>query len=293
MQTQTPLLNWRSPEGYRAIMAWYDAQCGQLMLPYQSFFVPTRCGPTHLIVAGEADRPPVFLLHGMSANAMMWRRQLAALARQYRVYALDVIGQSGKSAPSRPWKSGMGYAEWLGDVLDALHVQQACFVGISNGAWLTLKFASRTPERVKKAALLSAAGFLPVSAEALGKLLLLYSGFLLIPSHSSAYRLARFFAAPDVPLLDEVSDLMYIVLRYHKHQSAPPVIRPDDLHAFNAPVLLLMGAYESLFDPRAVIDTAARVLPNLAHAEIVPHAGHTLTYDQPAYVSQQLIDFLA
>lgn len=36
--------------------------------------------------------PPVLLIHGYGASAYHWRYQIPALAQNYRVYALDLLG---------------------------------------------------------------------------------------------------------------------------------------------------------------------------------------------------------
>ena len=42
--------------------------------------------------AGQLDRPPVLLLHGIGANSLHWRYQLAGLARRFRVIAWNAPG---------------------------------------------------------------------------------------------------------------------------------------------------------------------------------------------------------
>ena len=42
--------------------------------------------------AGRADAPPVVLLHGVGANSMHWRFQLAGLSDRYRVIAWNAPG---------------------------------------------------------------------------------------------------------------------------------------------------------------------------------------------------------
>ena len=51
------------------------------------------------------------LVQGLAGNAMLWQRQLAALGERFRVYALDVVGQTGRSAPSRLSPSDSSYSQ--------------------------------------------------------------------------------------------------------------------------------------------------------------------------------------
>src|SRR4051812_37036302 len=105
----------RSHAGYSVMMTSYDGALQRLRVPYESLIVPTRFGETHLLATGPLDRPPLVLLHGGIGNALSWRSQLTRFSRMYRVYAPDVIGQPGKSAPIRLAFNGPGYAQWLED----------------------------------------------------------------------------------------------------------------------------------------------------------------------------------
>lgn len=91
----------------------------------------------------------------------MWAGDVAAYSRQYRVYAVDLPGEPGKSAPNRPAWDGPAYAEWLEDVLDALKIEKATLLGLSQGGWAALKFAVYQPQRVEKLVLLNPAGIAP------------------------------------------------------------------------------------------------------------------------------------
>jgi hypothetical protein len=52
------------------------------------------------------------LLHGAGANTVMWMGDAADWSTARRVYAVDVIGEPGLSAPSRPPLASGAYADW-------------------------------------------------------------------------------------------------------------------------------------------------------------------------------------
>src|SRR5205807_1456668 len=99
--------------------------------------------------------------HGSGANTTSWMGDVAALAQRFRVYALDMIGEPGFSAPSRPPLGSEAYAVWLDQVLAGLGVARAALVGISLGGWLALDYATRRPGRVIALALLCPGGVGP------------------------------------------------------------------------------------------------------------------------------------
>jgi pimeloyl-ACP methyl ester carboxylesterase len=69
---------------------------------------------------------------------------------------------------SRPWgtfRDAADYVAWLTATLEGLHVDRIALVGMSFGGWLALNYGVAAPERVRKAALLSAGGFLPIARQ--------------------------------------------------------------------------------------------------------------------------------
>ena len=89
-------------------------------MPNRQFRVPTREGETFIVACGDENAPPLMLLHGGMANSAMWMGDVAAWAEHFRVYAVDVIGEAGLSAPSRPPLASEAHALWLDDVMQAL-----------------------------------------------------------------------------------------------------------------------------------------------------------------------------
>jgi pimeloyl-ACP methyl ester carboxylesterase len=275
-----------SHAGYSVMMASYDDALQRLRVPYESLTVPTRFGATHLIATGPRDRPPLVLLHGGIGNALSWRSQLTRFSRMYRVYAPDVIGQPGKSAPVRPDFNGPGYAQWLEDVLDALQIEQANFAGISCGGWLILKLATCAPYRIARAVLMSSAGFVPPTASVIGRLLILS----LIPSDKNIRQFLRLMTSPRAKIDDKMVAEFSVLLNHFKTTAIPPCVPDEDLRLLSAPTLLLMGKHERIFKPQAVIARARALLPNLRAAEIIPNAGHII---QSPVMNGRIMRFLA
>jgi pimeloyl-ACP methyl ester carboxylesterase len=70
------------------------------------------------------------------ANSAMWMGDVAAWAKHFRVYAVDIIGDAGFSAPSRPPLASEAHALWLDDVVQALSLAHTSMAGVSFGGWL-------------------------------------------------------------------------------------------------------------------------------------------------------------
>ena len=79
--------------------------------------VQTPYGDTHVITSGSKHAAATLvLIYAASANAHMWSPNVAAFNSSYRVYALDTIGDLGKSVLKHPNyypKTALDYANWV------------------------------------------------------------------------------------------------------------------------------------------------------------------------------------
>lgn len=151
---------FKSPQAEAVYMAAYDRALEAWPLPYETEYVPTAYGDTHMIISGPEDGEPLILLPGSIVDATSWSVSIAAFARTYRVYALDTMGDVGKNKMVEPFPDPAGAAEWLTDVLDALEIEKAFMVGYSQGGFFTAIYALQKPERLKKIVLLAPAATL-------------------------------------------------------------------------------------------------------------------------------------
>lgn len=112
-------------------------------------------GTTRVNVCGRADAPPVVLLPGAGATSTVWFANVRALTDHFRVYAVDVIGDVGRSvADGNPVRTVDDLMTWLNTVIEAAGLQDLALVGHSYGAMIALAFALRQPDSVRSLALL-------------------------------------------------------------------------------------------------------------------------------------------
>ncbi len=95
------------------------------------------------------DRPPVVFCHGFPELAYSWRHQLPAVADAgFRAIAPDQRGYGGSSAPDAVDAYGLGnLCGDLADLLDALEVERAVFVGHDWGGFVAWAMPVLFPER--------------------------------------------------------------------------------------------------------------------------------------------------
>jgi pimeloyl-ACP methyl ester carboxylesterase len=100
------------------------------------------------------DAPPVVLFHGLGATGASFLPLMWDLARDHRVYSVDLpgFGESGK--PVRPLHAAY-FARWAVSFFDAVRIDRAHLIGNSMGGRVALEVALRNPERVNRLALLT------------------------------------------------------------------------------------------------------------------------------------------
>ena len=103
--------------------------------------------------AGRADAPAIVLLHGVGANSMHWRFQLAGLSDRFRVVAGNAPGYVLSDAFKTEWPTCRDYADALADFLAAVKLDRINVVGNSFGSRVAQCFAIHYPGRTIKLAM--------------------------------------------------------------------------------------------------------------------------------------------
>jgi pimeloyl-ACP methyl ester carboxylesterase len=308
---------YKSQEGYEAMQRWYDQMVAALPIPVEARVIPTSFGETHLLTAGveRHDRPPLVMIQGFGASAPLWKNQIAAFAEHYRLYALDVPGHPGRSAPTVLSLLDDSYARWLVEALDALAIERAHLVGVCLGGWIAMQGAIFAPQRVDRLVLLSPVGLAQFKV-------FVRSGVPLIlnfgrDNDSAGRRLLKMAFTPPGSGLEfdrDVAKALMLVIRHYDisalagFDGARPsprdlwmagralmkFVRPESvrrLSQISAPTLLLVGEHEAIYNPRAAVRRAQRGIARL-DAEIVTGTGHATIYDRPDYINPRVLAFL-
>jgi pimeloyl-ACP methyl ester carboxylesterase len=133
----------------------YDEVLRRWAVEVEQVELTDEFGSTHVNACGPADGPPVVLLAGHGATSPVWFAVAPRLAERYRVYAVDLIGDAGRSTNSgRKPKTAGDLHTWLTNVLDGLGVSRTALCGHSYGSWIALTYSLAHPERVDRLALI-------------------------------------------------------------------------------------------------------------------------------------------
>jgi pimeloyl-ACP methyl ester carboxylesterase len=281
---------FRSQSGYEALMAMYEEALAAGPVHYETRFVDSRFGPSHVIIGGPPEAPPLVLFHGWNGNASNIGADFPFVFSGYRVYMPDIVGHPGKSAPARPPIAGSTYSDWACDVLDGLGLERAVVMGISGGGWMTLKLAAHAPERILKGVALSTDGLTPITwTRVLG-----IAPAAVWPNRTTMRWFVDTATSPEGKIGGRADDFargLEPILKHFRTQRNPGLLSDDELRRIHRPLLILMGEHERFFDSPRAVARAQALIPGVI-AEIVPHAGHVMTIDQPDYLRERVMRFL-
>lgn len=286
---------YKSADGEREVQQQYRDLLDQWPVPCELLRVQTSEGETFVVACGPPNAPPVLAMQGSGANSAMWLPQVEALAGRLRLYAVDVIGEPGLSAPSRPPFDSDAYALWLDDVMAGLGLTRVAMMGVSLGGWLALDYATRRPELVTRLALLSPGG---VGRRKTGMLFkaspLLSLGHwgrrkaltLALGSESRATSRGN-GSARDLARDTAIFDLVLLIFKQFKpRMQAQPIFADTALKGLTMPVLAIVGGRDAMLDSHETKRRLEALVPD-ATVHLLPEVGHLLP-DQ----SSILLDFL-
>jgi len=287
------LPRFRTPAAQARYHAVYDHQLKRWPVPVQEEYIPTRFGMTHVLVSGPADAPPLLLLHGFGATALMWLDSIAELSRHYRCYCPDTVTDVGKSTCTAPVRSTADYVDWLKELLDGLGLPQVRLTGLSYGGWLSALLALKAPERVKHVVLLCPAGtFSP-----LPKAFMLRAMPGMITRWAPMIRWYMKWFLYRKELVSHPFTELFVGAFQHFAFSlatpAPAVLSDEELRRISVPTTVLIGDHEVIYEdgPQAALKRAA-LIPG-ARVRLVEKASHMMTLDNPVSVMQWLLEGLA
>jgi len=233
--------------------------------------IHTSFGDTHLIEAGTQHKDVLVLLHGASSNASAWIADMASYSKEYRVLAIDIIGEAGKSAENRLPLDTNDYALWLKEVFDILEIHQANIIGLSQGGWLAIRFATIYPSLAKTLVLLSPAGIVPTKGDFLLKALF-YSLF----GQKGRKKINNIVLGKQV-VDSKVHEFMDLIqTNFNARMNKEYLFTDTELSQLNMPVLVIGGQQDVIRDTSEIVNRCKARIPQISTI-LIPEMGHVLT----------------
>ena len=267
----------------------------------QGQFIDLDGCTTHYIDKGEGE--PLILLHGFFYDSYIWADNIDALAKKFKVYALDLWG-CGYST-RKPLDYGYQlYADQVLMFMDSLGIQSASLVGQSMGGGTAILFCVQHRQRVNKLLLVAPAA-LPHTLPWIGK-------FFNLP------RVGEFFMGlrTNVVRKKNLGDLWIYdkklltesyfenVTRFQKIQGTTEVLaailRKEFFHTLSdevnqlsqedVPILMVWGR-EDKANPVRLGKDMHRILKS-SRLEVIDNAGHVPNYESSDAFNRLALYFL-
>ena len=249
--------------------------------------------------AGKTDAPALVLLHGVGANSMHWRYQLAGLSDRYHVVAWNAPGymlSDGFKTDNPDCKS---FADALSDFLAAVKLDRINLVGNSLGSRVAQCFAIHYPGRIIKLAM-TGTGIGPrgMSEEEKSKIIATREGQIANGGYAFGARVNALLAASASP---QTIELVRNVVRATNPRGfmhgvklgladgySPEEVAPK----LDFPVLLISGREDRVNPVDQNANLLLKVLPQ-GKLEIIDGAGHLPEVELPDTVNKMLRDFFS
>lgn len=238
--------------------------------------------------------PPVLFSHGFFMDLSMFDPQVAELTPEYRCIRWNERGFGGTPAPHpfTYWDS----AEDAVELLDDLGIDQAVWVGMSQGGYLSLRAALANPERVRALVLIDSSADVDQPEAIAG-----YRQMMEVVRHGSDEERAGLFqAVAGLILADEGLAAEWIprwqaLDRDEVANAAEALLERDDvsdrLGEIECPVLVVHGTADQAIDisrAQALCDE----LPDCRGLVPVEGAAHAANLTHPRIVNPPLRQFL-
>lgn len=272
---------FKSPQGKATVLQSYDLKVAMWNLPHETMNIRTRYGNTFILACGDTKAFPLVLLHGGGMNSCMWLEDAAVYSKDFRVYAVDIPGEAGRSDENMLPLTGTFYTDWLTDVFNELSIEKAGIVGISFGAWLSLKFSACHPERVNKLVLLSPLGVSPQKKSFLLSILI-----SVLTGKSGLDRLFHKINSNPAVSQEFFEYQRLIGENANSRNELMTLLSDAEIGQLNMPVAMVVGEKDIIIHAAKTVKRLKRLLPKV-QITVLPDVGHMVIN-----LASEIVDFL-
>jgi pimeloyl-ACP methyl ester carboxylesterase len=222
---------------------------------------------------------PILLLHGAMEYWREWERQIPALAKEYKVIAVDTRGHGESTFTDRELSYDL-FANDMLTLLDKLHIDSINVVGFGDGGIIGMVMAMKQPARVHK--LIAIGSNISADTNAV------YNAVLEKVKawnydKMAFYLQVKFKENPNPKLLP------LLARRMQKLLLTQPNLGLDDLHKIQCPTMIMAGDHD--FIKMAHTDYIYENLPD-GYMSIIPAGTHYCNKEKYQLVNATILDFL-
>lgn len=246
--------------------------------------------------------PVIVFAHGLFVDHSIFNRQIDSLCSQYRCISVDLPGHGESGYQPQGWTLD-DLAVEMAEFVTYLRLEQAIFVGLSQGAMIGMRLAARFPHLLSKLILVGTSA----RTEFPERIPLWKETLFALRVNSTTLRETTFYQIQQ-RILDpgwlmhhraEAAHERQIMLNHEPQgiqlaAQAAVLFRQDiraELQKIVVPVLILVGENDRATPPFL----AQEIQTLIPHAQLsmIPNTGHHLPLESPQKMIDELIAFLA
>ncbi|MBD0711927.1 MULTISPECIES: alpha/beta fold hydrolase [unclassified Streptomyces] len=244
-------------------------------------------------VDGPDDAPVLVLGPSLGTTFHMWDRQIPELTQDWRVVRFDLPGHGG--APALPFSSVAELGDRLLATLDALGVQRFGYAGCSLGGAVGLDLALRAPHRVASLALVATSPRFGTADEFRQRGVVVRANGLEPMARTAPEQWFTPLFAGAQPAIVDWAVQMVRTTDPACYVAACEALAVFDVRAaldrIGVPVLVLVGSEDQVTGPAEARTLVAGIAD--ARLAVVPAASHLAPVEQPAAVTDLLVEHFA
>lgn len=275
---------YKTSEAKRILLGLYDKKLAACNIDYEELDLDTYAGKTHVIATGAKDAPPIVIFHGINAGAPLALEAIKGLNKQYRIYAIDTIGQATKSAENVLAINDDSYGKWAAETLTQLGLTSVPVIGVSYGGFLLQRLIMHSPKLVSKAIFVVPAGLSGGSFfRSMKELTLPLMRFMFSKSDKNLIKFIRAFCSD----LDQHTITMQKTLLSGVNIDfrRPKLLQAKDVKGFESPVYAIVADDDIFFPGDKTIERCKAIFENFKDTHILKNSKHI-----PALASYQEIE---
>jgi 2-hydroxy-6-oxonona-2,4-dienedioate hydrolase len=268
---------------------------------FEVSYVPVNGVPTRVLRAGDGEA--VVLLHGTSGHLEAFVRNVPALAENYAVHALDMLGHGYTDNIGGDLRIPR-YVRHVLDYLDSRGIDKAHFIGESLGGWVAARLAADYPDRVGRLVLVAPGGTV-ANPEVMDRIRTSTKAAVTSDDRDLTKRRLELLMHDPANVSDELVDVRHAI--YHRPAFVAAIdqllslqqmdnrledlLTAEQMGRISAPTLIVWGGENPFGD----VPEAKRMRQSIPGSvlEIFPECGHWPQHEHAARFNELTRKFLA
>ena len=247
-------------------------------------------------LSGKKGAPVVVLGHSLASSLVMWNPQMDALNPIFQVIRFDMRGHGHSDVPLDPYTLELLVEDVIG-LLDALHINQVHYVGLSIGGMIGQGLALSHPHRLKSLALCDTAAIVFPEAQPIWQERIHTArskGMEAQVDETMERWFTPSFRQKGSPMV-EIIRKQILATSVQGYIGCAEAIRKlntlNRLSEIKLPTLIMVGEE----DPGTPVTASEAIHERISHSTLVvlPSARHLSNAEQPELFNATLLEFLS